>query len=452
MSPAGDNPRRLNWKKQPMASFKIRVLHSVLVLVAVSLVIYSSYCTTPLQVPNMERPEEAKGQNLTQPQPQQTPELGIPVNPVKAAPSIQPEDPSTGLSSASLVAYPLVSSPSLSSANLMPTVTDHSTNSSYRPMSDEGIKSLKDSEAGPKVAKNLESLSQTVASSHAVSLPTEEPMARGVITSSLYAAGHDIPAPDLCPDAGSGMRLLILVTSAPKHTDARMAIRQTWGHFGARRDVSVGFFVASSAEIERQHLLESESALYGDIIRANFLDSYVNLTLKTISMQEWVDTYCPKVRFILKTDDDMFINVPRLLTFTEKHMGEKRTIYGRLAKKWKPIRNSKSKYYVSVKQYKHSVFPDFTTGPAYLLTSDTVHDLYVTSLNKTYLHLEDVFITGIVAQDIKIRRVHSQEFFNKRIPFHACNIQKGISIHKVKFPEQFDLWKKLLDGRTACKV
>ncbi|KAG8235165.1 hypothetical protein J437_LFUL015205 [Ladona fulva] len=277
-------------------------------------------------------------------------------------------------------------------------------------------------------------------------------MASDVITSSLYATGHDIPAADLCPDAGSGMRLLILVTSAPKNKDARMAIRQTWGNFGARRDVSVGYFVATSADLETQRLLESESALYGDIIRANFLDSYLNLTLKTTSMLEWVDTYCPKVRFILKTDDDMFINVPRLLTFTEEHLGEKRTIYGRLAERWIPIRDSRSKYYVSAKQYNDSVFPDFTTGPAYLLTSDTVHDLYETSLNKSYLPLEDVFITGLVAQDVKIRRVHAQEFLNQRIPFNGCNVQKGISIHRINFPEQFDLWKRLLDGRIICNV
>ncbi|XP_071442585.1 beta-1,3-galactosyltransferase 5 [Hetaerina americana] len=277
------------------------------------------------------------------------------------------------------------------------------------------------------------------------------PMARGVVTSSLYDAGHDIAATQLCQDAGSGMQLLVLVTSAPRHADARMAIRQTWGHFGVRRDMSVGFLVASSKESDTHHLLEAESALYSDIIRAKFVDSYVNLTLKTISMFEWVDTYCPKVHFVLKTDDDMFINVPRLLSFIRKHAGDKRTIYGRLAKKWKPIRNKKSKYYVSPQQYKPSVFPDFTTGPAYLLTSDTIHDLYVTALNKTYLHLEDVYATGIVAQDIKIKRIHANEFMNKRISFHACNIQKGISIHMVKYPEQFDLWKKLLDGRTKCK-
>lgn len=45
-------------------------------------------------------------------------------------------------------------------------------------------------------------------------------------------------------------------------------------------------------------------------------------------MLEYVKNECPKASFILKTDDDMFINVPKLLAFTEKKHGDKRTIYG----------------------------------------------------------------------------------------------------------------------------
>jgi hypothetical protein len=147
----------------------------------------------------------------------------------------------------------------------------------------------------------------------------------------------------------------------------------------------------------------------------------------------------------------MFINMPKLLSYIEKHAKEKRTIFGRLAKSWKPIRNKNSKYYVSTSQYQPAIFPDFTTGPAYLMTGDVIHDLHTAALGTTYLKLEDVFTTGLVAQDIKVKRLHVSEFYNRRIAMNACNIQKGISVHMVKFDEQFDLWKKLLDGKTKCK-
>jgi hypothetical protein len=252
-------------------------------------------------------------------------------------------------------------------------------------------------------------------------------------------------------DKGESLRLLILITSAPTHRDQRLAIRQTWGHYSIRRDVTIGFILGNSGSSNIEDQLQAENYMYGDLVQGHFVDSYNNLTLKTISMLEWVTEFCPNVTFVLKTDDDMFINVPKLLQFIEKHHTEKRSIYGRLAKKWKPIRNKKSKYFVSPQQYFPPIFPHFTTGPAYLMTSDIIFDLYRKALEQTYLKLEDVYTTGIVAHKLNIKRIHVNEFLNRRIPFNKCNIKNAISLHMIKSNEQFDLWKKLLDNSSICK-
>ena len=279
-----------------------------------------------------------------------------------------------------------------------------------------------------------------------VSVPLNECSAR-----AIYEAGHMVPIPEKCPNFGKEMDLVIIIMSAPTHLEARMAIRQTWGHFGQRSDISILFMLGATMDSKVETILRKEQKTYNDVIRGKFLDSYSNLTLKTISTLEWVDNYCSKVKFLLKTDDDMFINVPRLQAFTIKHARDKNVISGRLAKKWKPIRNKKSKYFVSQAQFKHAVFPDFTTGPAYLLSSDIVRKLYDAALDQTYLKLEDVFVTGIVADKLGIKRTHANEFLNKKISYSACNVQRGISIHMVKYSEQFDLWKKLFDGKSKCK-
>ncbi|XP_030383644.1 uncharacterized protein LOC115631121 [Scaptodrosophila lebanonensis] len=276
---------------------------------------------------------------------------------------------------------------------------------------------------------------------------------KGIPTSNIYENGHmddEIDIERICPHNGAFLKLLILITSAQTHTDARMSIRQTWGHYGMRRDVSTAFILGRTTNETLDNLLIQENYMYGDLIRGNFIDSYNNLTLKTISSLEWIDLHCSRAKYILKTDDDMFINVPKLLTFLDKHK-EKRVIYGRLAKKWKPIRNKKSKYYVSPDQFAATVFPAFTTGPAYVMTGDIVHELYIRSLETVYLKLEDVFTTGIVAQQLGIKRVQVNEFLNRRISFNPCNIRNAISVHMIKSNEQFDLWKKLLDQTTKCK-
>ena len=61
-----------------------------------------------------------------------------------------------------------------------------------------------------------------------------------------------------------------------------------------------------------QTRLLAESSLHGDILQADFLDSYHNLTLKSVAMLRWFSTICTfsrgsstPHRYLLKTDDDM---------------------------------------------------------------------------------------------------------------------------------------------------
>lgn len=62
---------------------------------------------------------------------------------------------------------------------------------------------------------------------------------KGFSTRSIYSAGHNLSVPELCPELGARLKLLVVITSAPDHATARMAIRQTWGHYGQRKDVSI---------------------------------------------------------------------------------------------------------------------------------------------------------------------------------------------------------------------
>lgn len=274
---------------------------------------------------------------------------------------------------------------------------------------------------------------------------------RNKLTGEVYEQGFMGANSELCPRNGEDINLLAVIHSAPSHVEARYAIRQTWGHYGSRRDIAIGFIVGRTSNETWEANLSSEQFMYGDIIRGNFLDSYENLTLKTISMLEWTDTYCGHAKFLLKVDDDMFINIPKLLEFTQRHRNHTRHIFGRLAKKWRPIRNKKSKYYVSPALYAPKNFPDFVTGPSYLLTTDMLRDMYEASLQHVFLKLEDVYMTGIISEKVGVKRKHVNEFLNRRIAFNPCAIRKAISIHMVKGKEQFDLWKKLLDVDLKCK-
>lgn len=44
--------------------------------------------------------------------------------------------------------------------------------------------------------------------------------------------------------------------------------------------------------------------------------------------------------------------------------------------------------------YPYDTYPDYLNGVGYLISMDAVPQLYKVALASTYVHLEDVFITG----------------------------------------------------------
>lgn len=78
--------------------------------------------------------------------------------------------------------------------------------------------------------------------------------------------------------------------------------------------VRVLFLIGQTMDNDTQIRITNESEEYGDIIQESFLDSYNNLTVKTIMMLKWMNINCiDKVKYLMKCDDDTFVNVPNLL-------------------------------------------------------------------------------------------------------------------------------------------
>lgn len=88
-----------------------------------------------------------------------------------------------------------------------------------------------------------------------------------VVTRMLYQPGHRMPLKNICPNQGYGMKLLILVTTAPGHAKQREAVRGTWGHVAFRRDVGFAFMVGRSKNAQENRLVEEENLVYGDVIQ-----------------------------------------------------------------------------------------------------------------------------------------------------------------------------------------
>lgn len=117
-------------------------------------------------------------------------------------------------------------------------------------------------------------------------------------------------------------RLVFVVKSAMDHFSRRSAIRQSWGFEKRFSDVVIRTIftlgVSDGTTLEQQDLqtaIDREHEQYGDIVQANFVDSYYNNTIKTMMGLRWAIEYCPRSRFFMFVDDDFYISTKNVLRF-----------------------------------------------------------------------------------------------------------------------------------------
>ncbi|XP_023241869.1 beta-1,3-galactosyltransferase 1-like [Centruroides sculpturatus] len=258
---------------------------------------------------------------------------------------------------------------------------------------------------------------------------------------------------NLC--SNDSFTLLILVCSSVKNYEQRKTIRETWGSlatntFNKNEDFRMAFLIGAAENDTSSKLLE-ESKRHNDIIQEDFIDSYNNLTLKSVMLLKWVKNYCPNVRYILKTDDDMYINVQNLIASLKRLGTRSRILFGVLFRKAKPDRNPNSKWYVPKAQFSGTVFPDYLSGTAYAMTRDSVDPLFNSSLETSFMVMEDVYITGLCAQSAGVKRLGIKGFTHGKRAVSGCSFLNSITGHHVSVKDMRKIWTDLQKPGLKCK-
>ncbi|XP_069775722.1 beta-1,3-galactosyltransferase 9 [Narcine bancroftii] len=276
------------------------------------------------------------------------------------------------------------------------------------------------------------------ASIHAASLKARAP--------SLYRVVN----PTAC--AGHPVFLLVWVVSKPAHQEQRQAIRATWGLAGQVRGrrVRTLFALGLPATPQESQLIDQEAQRYGDVVQGRFADTYLNLTLKTLMVLRWATTYCPTARFLLKSDDDVFINLPALVEHLSHRDAAFQDLYlGRVHSNVPVDRDPSSLSYVSESAYPGRTFPPYCSGTAYVLSADVAHKVYVAARSMPLLNIEDVFV-GICAAKVGVFPTPTCRMSGShRIYLHYCCYKHIFSSHHMAPAELRVLWA-LVNNQADC--
>ena len=214
------------------------------------------------------------------------------------------------------------------------------------------------------------------------------------------------------------LQILFLIMSRPSDWEARKALRGTYLSGLKGKPVNYVFVIGRSEDYNIEQRVIGESFYFGDILKFDFIDSYENLTIKSISSFQWASRSCQQARYVMKLDDDVWVNINALLTATKsssfiKYIGC--YCYNGAV----PVRERKHKHFIAKEEYPGETFPPYCNGPSYIMTRQTVLDIGSVASYVPYVHIEDVFI-GICLKRLNYSVDHNYKFHRFEGFRHSC--------------------------------
>ena len=232
------------------------------------------------------------------------------------------------------------------------------------------------------------------------------------------------PAVIKIPKCTYEYKLIILVQSTISHFSRRMMIRNTWGKYRDSENTNwkTIFLVAKSKYEQDSFLLYKEFDQFEDLIIGDFHEDFYTLSLKVRMGFEWSVTHC-KFQFLLKTDDDVFVNTVRLLDFIHANNTPKTKLYaGNVQFRATVFRSGK--YGISEKEYKKNVYPRYCSGGGYVLSVDVVRKMNDNFDKVMPMTIDDAYV-GELALKSGVDVLHD----NKFQMYQECNYNEKLIIH-----------------------
>ena len=271
------------------------------------------------------------------------------------------------------------------------------------------------------------------------------------------------PAKQVCND---DLFLLVYVHTAPAHYKRRAAIRDSWGNTHNIQDlnIKVVFLLGRSTDQALDEAIAFESDMYGDIVQEAFIDSYRNLTYKAIMGLKWVSFHCLTAKFVLKVDDDIFVNMFNVINHlqTLQKYEESQHVQGLLLclvwYRMKVVRDPKSKWYLSKSEFAHDYFPTYCSGSAFVMTTDVIKSMYNASQFTPFFWVDDFYVTGLLAQKVgvvhkKFNSVYSlgpSTFMDKFSDETKWRTYTFGHVHSLN--NMITVWRKVVDDRENAKI
>ncbi|KAL4232126.1 Beta-1 [Mactra antiquata] len=249
--------------------------------------------------------------------------------------------------------------------------------------------------------------------------------------------------------------LLIMCLSTAKNVKKRMAIRNTWGKVARNipwpgesdphRRVKIMFMFGTPESQTDQAILKREQVKYGDVVQADFVDSYRNLTIKVMMGIKWATIYCSGVQYMMKVDDDTFVHVGNLMKDLKRMQVPTGGLVIGHVHEQPPVQRTE-KWAMNFTEFPFKYYPKYASGQTYVLSGNILEKLCNVGEHMPYIFIEDVFVTGILRTVINTQLVASIGYPHVFMPqVEPCTFQNNVRVAatNVETSHMYKIWNSL---------
>ena len=174
---------------------------------------------------------------------------------------------------------------------------------------------------------------------------------------------------------------------------------------------------------------------------------------------EWSFKHLSDDVFYTSCDDDFMINMAGLIDVMQRNLKMVN------ASNWSdfpivctykarvsdvPIRNKKSKYYISEDEFKWPYYPDYCLGGAYTTNVGVVRQLWEAAQGLAPLRMDDVWITGVLRERIGMPRQYIRKL-DESVATHHKGFSKALNmIKRDQMREEWETEKEKMKNLTTC--
>lgn len=252
--------------------------------------------------------------------------------------------------------------------------------------------------------------------------------------------------------------LVLMVPVPPSGKAVRDAIRKTWGNEkrvqGQLVETVFMLGLPAGADETLQQELRQEHQENRDLIQSDFLDSYHNLTIKTMMMLEWLAAHCVNTSYAMKVDSDVFLHVQNLVRLLlDPSTARNNYMTGLVWWHSSVLRNPFQRFYMPRSVVPEPEYPPYPLGMSYVMSLDLPSKILGVSPQIKPLFIEDVYL-GMCLQRLGISPTDPP---NKMMflvdplhPLSSCSLSKVIAVTTDSTSQMLMYWQDSRQPNAAC--